>query len=56
MYEIENYLAEAIEIVTAWDLDNDQFEDAVNMQARLMAGVNPDDAWLCADNGSYPTQ
>ena len=41
----EMYLSEAIEIVSAWDLQDEEFADAVNAQARLMAGVQPDDIW-----------
>jgi hypothetical protein len=40
MYTYENYLLEAIETVSAWDLDDDQFTEAVNAQARLMAGLD----------------
>ena len=40
---LEDYIAYALEIVSAWDLPDDQLADAVNAQARLMAGVHPDD-------------
>jgi hypothetical protein len=52
---IEEYLLDAVATVSAWDLDDDQIADAVNMQARLMAGVNPDDVWRSDDDGSFPT-
>ena len=39
---IEDYVQQAIEQVEAWDLPADQFADAVNSQARLMAGVDLD--------------
>ena len=39
----ENYILDAIEIVGAWDLPEEDLADAINDQARLMAGVNPDD-------------
>jgi len=52
---IEEYLLDAVATVSAWDLDDDQIADAVNMQARLMAGVNPDDVWHSDDDGSFPT-
>ena len=40
---IENHMLDALEIVSAWDLPDEDFADAVNDQAMLMAGVNPDD-------------
>ena len=39
----ENYLIEALEMVLAWDLPDEELQDAVNTQARLMAGINPED-------------
>ena len=39
----ENYILDALEIVSSWDLPEEDFADAVNDQARLMAGVNPDE-------------
>ena len=39
----ENYILDAIEIVGAWDLPEEDMADAVGDQAMLMAGVNPDD-------------
>ena len=42
---IENYILDAIEIVSAWDLPEEDFADAVNDQARLKATVNPDELW-----------
>jgi hypothetical protein len=41
----ENYILDAIEIVSAWDLPDEDLADAVNDQARIMAGVNPDELW-----------
>ena len=41
----ENYIMEALEIVGAWDLPDEDFAQAVNDQARLMAGINPDELW-----------
>jgi hypothetical protein len=43
---IEEYLLDAVATVSAWDLDDGQFADAVNMQARLMAGVTSDETWM----------
>jgi hypothetical protein len=40
---IENYILDALEIVGTWDLPEEDFADAVNDQAMLMAGINPDD-------------
>ena len=39
----DNYILDALEIVSGWDLPDEDFADAVNDQARLMAGTNPDD-------------
>ena len=50
MYTYENHLleahlSEAIETVSAWDLPEEEFADAVNAQVRLMCGVPSDDHW-----------
>ena len=46
MYQpVENYLADAIEMVETWDLPDEGFADAVNAQARLMSGIPSDDYW-----------
>ena len=42
---IEDYIPEAIEMVSAWDIQPDEFADAVNAQARLMAGAHPEESW-----------
>jgi len=42
-YEI--YILDALEMVMAWDLPDEEFADAVNDQARLMAGINPEEIW-----------
>jgi hypothetical protein len=39
----ENQILDALMIVSAWDTPDEDFADAVNDQAMLMAGVNPDD-------------
>ena len=36
---IEDYIPDAIEMVSAWELDPLEFDQAVNDQARLMAGM-----------------
>lgn len=35
----EDYIPEALDTVSAWDLQDSEFTDAVNAQARLMAGL-----------------
>ena len=42
---IEAPLMDAVETVSAWDLPEEEFADAVNAQARLMAGIQPDEPW-----------
>ena len=49
---IDEYLLDAVATVSAWELDDDQFADAVNMQARLMAGVPSDDTWTADSDAS----
>ena len=34
----EDYIADALDMVSAWDLPESEFSDAVNAQAHLMAG------------------
>ena len=36
---IENYILDALEIVSAWDIPEEDFAQTVNDQAMLMAGV-----------------
>ena len=40
---IENHILDALETVSAWDVPDEDFADAVNSQIRLMMCVNPDD-------------
>ena len=40
----ENQILDALMIVSAWDLPEEELADAINQQARLMAG-NPDELW-----------
>ncbi len=49
MHTLENYLLDAIEMVSALDLPEEDFADAVNAQVRLTAGVQPDEYW-CFDS------
>jgi hypothetical protein len=44
----ENQLLDALMIVSAWDLPDEDFAQAVNDQAKLMAGVPPEEL-LAAD-------
>ena len=37
---IESYILDALEIVSAWDLPEQELAEATNDQARLMAGNN----------------
>ena len=39
----ENYILDAVEIVGDWDLPEEDLADAINEQARLMAGDNHDE-------------
>ena len=39
----ENQILDALMIVSAWDLPEEDLADAVNDQARLMAGDNHDE-------------
>ena len=43
---IENHILEAFEIVSTWDIPDEDFAQAVNDQAKLMAGFSPEEeAW-----------
>ena len=41
----ENQILDALMTVMAWDIPDEELADAVNAQARLMAGIHPDDPW-----------
>ncbi len=45
MQNFQNYLIDAIDTVSAWELPQEDFAQAVNNQARLMAGDFPDEIW-----------
>jgi len=50
----EDYLPEAINTVLAWDLPEKEFAQAVNNQARLMAGeYSDDDIWVHEPEDPY---
>jgi len=42
---MHDYILDALEMVSAWDLPDEDLADAVNAQAWLMAGLHPDDFW-----------
>jgi hypothetical protein len=41
----EDYILDALEMVSAQDTPDEDLADAVNAQARLMAGMNLDEFW-----------
>jgi hypothetical protein len=43
--EYEDYIPEALDLVLAWDLPEDALADAVNEQAKLMAGCHTEDSF-----------
>ena len=45
MYTLEDYIPDAIEMVSAWDVPDEQLADAINAQAKLMSGITPDESW-----------
>ena len=42
---LDDYVTEAIEMVSGWDIPEEELADAINAQARLMAGIHPDEPW-----------
>ena len=51
---ISEYLLDAVATISTWELDDEDIADAVNSQARLMAGVTSDDYW--GDDSDTPLQ
>lgn len=47
--EIVNYLMDAYEIVSAWELPDEDFAEAVKQQAMLMAGGDPAESFYIDD-------
>lgn len=48
--DFQNCLLDAVDTVLAWDLPEEDFSDAVNAQACLMANIDPDEMlWHYAD-------
>jgi hypothetical protein len=45
VYTLEDYIPEALDMVSAWDIPDEQLADAINDQARLMSGITPDESW-----------
>lgn len=43
MNDYEDMLIAALDMVAAWELPEEDLADAVNAQARLMAGLCPED-------------
>jgi len=41
--DYENYILDALEMVMAWELPEEDIPQAVNDQARLMAGLTTED-------------
>ena len=42
MYDYQDYLLDALDMVSAWDLPDEDLAEAVIAQARLMAGLYPE--------------
>ena len=42
---IEDYIPEALDMVSAWDIPDEDFAQTVNDQARLMSGITPEESW-----------
>ena len=49
----EDYLLDALEIVSAWGLPDDDIADATNAQAHLMSGCCPDDYYHDSNQAGY---
>jgi hypothetical protein len=45
MYTYEDYIPDALQLVSTWDIPEDDLADAVVDQAQLMAHCCPDEAW-----------
>lgn len=43
MNTYEDCLIEALDLVSAWEIPEEQLADVVNAQARLMAGILPEE-------------
>jgi hypothetical protein len=47
---MHDYILDALEMVSARDIPDGELADAVNAQARLIAGFHPDDFWEINEN------
>ena len=45
-----NLLLDALNTVTAWELPQERLADALNDQARMLEGQDPEDTW------DYPSE
>jgi fructose-1,6-bisphosphatase/inositol monophosphatase family enzyme len=54
MNEYENFLIDALDMVSTWDLAEEDLADAVLAQARLMAGVLPEEYVVQRDIHNLP--
>ena len=52
----ENYIADALLLVSAWEVPEEDFAQAVNDQARLMAGMDLDPAGGIPVTSPYHSQ
>jgi hypothetical protein len=52
MYEVENHITEAIEIVLSSDLDDQFLSGAITAQAKLNACAPVDDYWCLNSDAS----
>ena len=41
----EQYVLDALEMVSAWGIPEEDLANKIVDQARLMAGINPDELW-----------
>jgi hypothetical protein len=37
--DLSHYITDAIEMLSSWDLSEDEFQEAVHQQAQIMAGI-----------------
>ena len=52
---IEEYLLDAVATVSTWELDDEAIPDAVNAQARLMAGLDFQETIFEPEDRPVPT-
>ena len=50
---LEDYLRDAIAMVDAWEVPEEDFAQAVNDQAKLMAGIQLEASCFTDDTSSY---